>query len=169
MAEAARINSTVYVAGLAHEVDQAILHGAFLPFGEIAEVSLPKPELRSSTEAHRGFGYVEFEDSSDAEAAIDNMDGAELYGKVLHVAAARPQKRANEGLGAKTAIWQQVRLVQDFEAPVQCTDSPSRKAIWRSMPSARSPGRFRIDLQYQCAQLTWLTWKIRCRDSKRLT
>ena len=108
MAEAARINSTVYVAGLTNEVDQAILHGAFIPFGEIAEVSLPKPELRSSTDPHRGFGYVEFEDPSDAEAAIDNMDGAELYGRVLTVAVAKPQKKGSERLGAKTAIWQQV-------------------------------------------------------------
>jgi hypothetical protein len=39
------------------------------------------------------------------------MDRSELYGQVIKVAAAKPQKDANEGLGSKTAIWEQVRIV----------------------------------------------------------
>jgi hypothetical protein len=38
------------------------------------------------------------------------MDGSELYGRTIKVAAAKPQKDANEGLGSKTAIWEQVRV-----------------------------------------------------------
>ena len=33
----------------------------------------------------RGFADVQFENEVDALAAIDNMDGAEVYGKVLQV------------------------------------------------------------------------------------
>lgn len=90
-------------------VNQSSLHAAFIPFGEIVDISLPKPEAPSSTELHRGFGYVEFEDSHDAKEAIDNMDQAELFGRVIKVSAAKPQKNANEGLGSKTAVWEQVR------------------------------------------------------------
>jgi RNA recognition motif-containing protein len=67
-----------------------------------------KPEAPSSTEPHRGFGYVEFEDPEDVKDAIDNMDQAELFGKVIKVNQAKPPKNANEGLGSKTALWEQV-------------------------------------------------------------
>lgn len=67
-----------------------------------------KPDGPNSTELHRGFGYVEFEDPEDIKDAIDNMEGAELFGKVLKVSAAKPPKNVNEGLGSKTALWEQV-------------------------------------------------------------
>ena len=108
MTDAARLKATVYVGGLDNAVNERILTDAFLPFGEIADVSIPKPELPSSPDPHRGFGYVEFEIPGDAKEAIDNMDQSELFGRVIKVAAAKPQKESNEGLGSKTAIWTQV-------------------------------------------------------------
>jgi len=107
MTDAARLKATVYVGGLDNAVNERILSDAFLPFGEIVDVSLPKPEAPSSTDPHRGFGYVEFEIPGDAKEAIDNMDQSELFGRVIKVAAAKPQKESNEGLGSKTAVWQQ--------------------------------------------------------------
>lgn len=107
MAETARLKATVYVGGLDTAVTSEVLHNAFLPFGEIADISLPKPDLPSSTDPHRGFGYVEFEYAADAREAIDNMDQSELFGRVIKCAAAKPQKDANEGLGSKTAVWEQ--------------------------------------------------------------
>jgi hypothetical protein len=41
MTDQARWKATVYVGGLAPMVTVATLHSAFLPFGEIADVSLP--------------------------------------------------------------------------------------------------------------------------------
>jgi len=107
MSEASRLKSTVYVGGLENTVTARTLSEAFIPFGEIVDISLPKPEAPSSTDLHRGFGYVEFELPEDAKEAIENMDQSELYGRVIKVAAARPQKESNEGLGSKTAIWEQ--------------------------------------------------------------
>jgi RNA recognition motif-containing protein len=107
-----RPNSTVYVGGLdTNLVTAATLSEAFIPFGQIADITLPKPEAPSSTDLHRGFGYVEFEDATDAKEAIDNMDQSELYGRVIKVAMAKPQEKKgdeNLGLGNKTAIWEQV-------------------------------------------------------------
>lgn len=100
------MKSTIYVAGLDNAVNDKILADAFLPFGEIVDVTLPKPELPSSTDLHRGFGYVEFEIPADAKEAINNMDQSELFGRVLKVAPAKPQKDSNEGLGSKTAVWE---------------------------------------------------------------
>ncbi|KAL5385955.1 hypothetical protein DPSP01_004391 [Paraphaeosphaeria sporulosa] len=106
-ADSSRLKATVFVGGLDHAVTQQTLYHAFLPFGDIVEVNLPKPDAPSSSDPHRGFGYVEFETAGDAADAIDNMDRSELFGQVIKVAAAKPQKDANEGLGSKTAIWEQ--------------------------------------------------------------
>lgn len=89
-------------------MDERILMDAFIPFGAIVDVTIPKPEQQSSPEPHRGFGYIEFELPGDAKEAIENLDQSELFGRVIKVAAAKPQKESNEGLGSKTAIWEQV-------------------------------------------------------------
>ena len=83
---------------------------AFIPFGEIVEVQVPKNDKPNSMEPHKGFAYVEYEDAADAKEAIDNMDQAEFFGKVLRVSQAKAPKSADEGLGSKTAVWEQVRL-----------------------------------------------------------
>ena len=106
-----RPNSTIYVGGLHPTlVTSAVLSDAFIPFGEISDVSLPKPEAPSSTDLHRGFGYVEFEEAGDAKEAVNNMDQSELYGRIIKVAMAKPERKADEpgGIGSKTAIWEQV-------------------------------------------------------------
>jgi RNA recognition motif-containing protein len=108
MSDATRLKATVFVAGLDNAVTSQTLLDAFLPFGDIVDVSLPKPDLPSNTDPHRGFGYVEFESAEDAREAIDNMDQSELYGRVIKVAQAKPQKEAHESLGSKTAVWEQV-------------------------------------------------------------
>lgn len=108
--ESRRPNSTVYVGGLdVTHVTAATLSEIFVPFGEIVDISLPKPEAPSSTDLHRGFGYVEFEEAADAKEAINNMDQSELYGRVLKVALAKPDKRdvGEPGLGSTIAIWEQ--------------------------------------------------------------
>lgn len=62
----------------------------------------------SNRDPHRGFGYVEFSLAEDMEEAISNMDQSELYGRVIKVNQAKPQKNAGEGLGSRTAVWEQV-------------------------------------------------------------
>jgi peptidyl-prolyl isomerase E (cyclophilin E) len=49
--------TTLYVGGLADEVTEAILHAAFLPFGELKDVNLP---VDHGTQKNRGFGFVTF-------------------------------------------------------------------------------------------------------------
>jgi peptidyl-prolyl isomerase E (cyclophilin E) len=51
------------------------------------DVTIP---LDHTTGAHRGFGIVEYEEPGDADAAIANLDGGELLGRVLRVNHARP-------------------------------------------------------------------------------
>lgn len=88
---------TLYVGGLDESVTREIVFNAFIPFGDILDVNLP---LDPKTQLHRGFAFVEFELPEDATAAMENMNNAELYGRVLHVNLAQPQV-----LSAKKAIW----------------------------------------------------------------
>ncbi|EXJ82636.1 peptidylprolyl isomerase [Capronia epimyces CBS 606.96] len=109
--------STVYVGGLDTTlVTAATLSEAFIPFGEIVDITLPKPEAPSSSDLHRGFGYVEFEDAADAKEAIANMDQSELYGRVIKVALAKPDRKdtGEVGLGSKTAIWEQEGYLANY-------------------------------------------------------
>jgi RNA recognition motif-containing protein len=113
---ATRPNTTLYVGGLdPHLVSPATLSEAFIPFGEITDITLPKPENPTSTDLHRGFGYVEFEDAADAREALDNMDRSELFGRVIKVAMAKPDVR-KEGGGqvSLTAVWEQEGYLQMY-------------------------------------------------------
>ncbi|KAJ1950602.1 hypothetical protein FBU59_000600 [Linderina macrospora] len=77
----------LFVSGLDQEVTEKTLQAAFIPFGEIVEISLP-PDAASKNR-HRGYGFIEFEESDDAAAAIDNMEGSDLQGRTIMVRYAR--------------------------------------------------------------------------------
>lgn len=98
---------TVYVGGLAEEVDEKVLHAAFIPFGDIMDVQIP---LDYETEKHRGFAFVEFESAEDAAAAIDNMNDSELFGRTIRVNLAKPQKIKE---GSSKAVWSDDTWLQE--------------------------------------------------------
>ncbi|XP_064456104.1 peptidyl-prolyl cis-trans isomerase E-like [Ornithodoros turicata] len=89
----------VYVGGLAEEVDEKVLHAAFIPFGDLVDVQIP---LDYETEKHRGFAFVEFEQAEDAAAAIDNMNDSELFGRTIRVNVAKPMKIKE---GSTRPVW----------------------------------------------------------------
>jgi len=78
---------TIYVGGLNEDVDEKVLRAAFIPFGELSEVQLP---IDYQTEKHRGFAFIDYELPEDAQAAIDNMNDSELFGRTLRVNIAKP-------------------------------------------------------------------------------
>ncbi|XP_013384928.1 peptidyl-prolyl cis-trans isomerase E-like [Lingula anatina] len=97
----------VYVGGLAEEVDEKILHAAFIPFGDIVDINIP---LDYETEKHRGFAFVEFELAEDAAAAIDNMNDSELFGRTVRTNLAKPMKIKE---GASRAVWSEDSWLQE--------------------------------------------------------
>ncbi|CAJ1401452.1 unnamed protein product [Effrenium voratum] len=80
------LQRTVYVGGLDEQVDRKVLEEAFARFGDLKTVEIP---LDLKTGKHRGFGFVEFQDVEDAQAAIDNMHLSEIFGRVIKVNIAR--------------------------------------------------------------------------------
>uniref|UniRef100_A0A7S0W0C0 RRM domain-containing protein n=1 Tax=Hemiselmis tepida TaxID=464990 RepID=A0A7S0W0C0_9CRYP len=90
---------TLYVGGLAEDVDVATLRAAFIPFGELVDANIP---LDNKEGTHRGFGFVEFESPEDASEAIYNMNNGELNGRVLSVNIAKPMTVSER---SQKAIW----------------------------------------------------------------
>lgn len=72
---------------------------------------------QQTDERHKGFGFVTFASSADAQDAIDNMDLNELRGKVLRVNLARPSKIPVQGLGNK-AIWESEEWLKQHAKPL---------------------------------------------------
>ncbi|KAK9876718.1 hypothetical protein WA026_014957 [Henosepilachna vigintioctopunctata] len=97
---------TVYVGGLAEEVDEKVLNAAFIPFGDIVDIQIP---LDYESEKHRGFAFIEFESPEDAAAAIDNMNDSELFGRTIRVNLAKPQ-RIKEG--STRPVWSEDTWLQ---------------------------------------------------------
>lgn len=85
--------------GLEETVTEETLRAAFVPFGEVLEIGLP---IDQTTQKHRGFAFLQFESADDAADAIDNMDGSELFGRVLKVNVSKP---AATGQGNKP-VWE---------------------------------------------------------------
>jgi len=98
--------------GLDDEVTENTLHAAFLPFGTIRHVSLP---LDVASNQHRGFAFVEFEEPGDAADAMDNMNGAELFGRVLRVNYTQPMQM--RGRSTPAAVDVPERRRQDEREP----------------------------------------------------
>lgn len=87
-------------------------------------------------EKHKGFGFVTFASSADAQDAIDNMDLNELRGKVLRVNLARPSKMPVQGLGNKASAC--LLYLCRLSAAQFRTQSGSRR---NGSSSTRSPSR----------------------------
>lgn len=81
-------NCVIYVGGLDQAVTEDILYTAFIPFGHIQEINIPRD--LNSYENHRGFAFVEFELLEDAKEAVSNMHRSELFGKIIKCQLAKP-------------------------------------------------------------------------------
>lgn len=69
------------------------------PFGEITDINMP---LDASSQKHKGFAFVQYDDKEDAAEAIDNMHNAELFGRVLRVNLAKPDAIK----GGNRPVWE---------------------------------------------------------------
>lgn len=138
---AASQKNTLYVGGLDENVNESVLHAAFIPFGDIKDVTTP---LDQATQKHRSFGFVTFLDKEDAAAAMDNMNNTELYGRVLTVNYAQPirikggeQGWASQPIWADADTWferqqqeeEMQRLQAEHRAVVQAAEAEERKKL----------------------------------------
>ena len=92
----------LYIGGLDSAVSETTLRAAFLPFGSIQHIDMPMDYAEGK---HKGFAFLEFVDSEDANEAVYNMDGAELFGRALTVNVAQADRMKSMGLENSKALW----------------------------------------------------------------
>jgi cold-inducible RNA-binding protein len=88
------------VEGLDWGVTEGQLMRVFTPFGDLDEARIA---IDWETGRSRGFGYVTFRDSGDAEAAMAGLDGQKLAGKTLRVMVAPEQVPGRAGAATPPA------------------------------------------------------------------
>jgi len=85
----------IYVGNLSYGVSDDNLREIFEAYGTVssAKVITDKYSARS-----KGFGFVEMDNDAEGNAAIEQLDGAEIDGRPVKVNEARP-KEDNRGGG----------------------------------------------------------------------
>ena len=86
----------LYVGNLSYDVTDADLRELFAPYGEpdSAKVITDRDSGRS-----KGFGFVEFSDNAQAQAAMSALGGKDHNGRALTVNEARPRPEGGGNRG----------------------------------------------------------------------
>ena len=87
----------LFVAGLPFDVDDQELSEIFSDQGTVTSA---KVITDRDTGKSRGFGFVEFADDAQAQAAIKAFDGSSLSGRTISVKVAEDKPRGGSGGGS---------------------------------------------------------------------
>ena len=79
----------IYVGNLAFGVTEEELRQAFEAFGTVATVTIITDKFTGKA---RGFAFVEMPDNTEAQAAIDGLNGQDLGGRALRINEAKPRE-----------------------------------------------------------------------------
>jgi len=86
----------IYVSNLSFNVTDDDLRELFEAYGN---VSSAKVIMDRTTGRSRGFGFVEMDDDTQGQKAIDELNQGEFDGKVISVSVARPKTDRPSGGG----------------------------------------------------------------------
>ena len=78
----------IYVGNLAYSVTDADLREAFSRFGDVSQVNLIADKFSGQS---KGFGFVEMDNNSEADAAIQGLNGTDMSGRSIKVNQAKPR------------------------------------------------------------------------------
>lgn len=88
--------TNIFVGNLSFQTTQEDLFAAFSTYGTVDRVSIITDR---DTGQARGFAFVEMSESSAAQNAISQLNGAELNGRTMNVNEARPKTAGGGGGG----------------------------------------------------------------------
>ncbi|MFP3880072.1 MAG: RNA recognition motif domain-containing protein [Dehalococcoidia bacterium] len=86
----------IYVGNLSRETSEDELRQAFEAFGQVTSANIIKDRYSGES---RGFGFVEMPTKSEAQAAINGLNGTSLGDRTLNVNEARPRAEGGRGGG----------------------------------------------------------------------
>src|SRR5437868_2227176 len=88
----------LYVGNLPYSIDDSRLQSQFEQFGA---VSSAKVITDRETGRSKGIGFVEMDSDSEADMAIEKLNGAQMDGRAINVSEARPQAPREGGGGGR--------------------------------------------------------------------
>lgn len=80
----------IFVGNLNYRTDDDGLRAAFEPHGAVTEATVVVDRY---SDRSRGFGFVEMPNNTEAETAIQALNGQELEGRQLTVNESQPRER----------------------------------------------------------------------------
>ena len=86
----------IYVGNLSYEVTEEDLNKAFADYGEVVSAKVIKDGYSGRS---KGFGFVEMSNNTEAEAAINGLNGSEIKGRAVKVNQANPRRERRSGGG----------------------------------------------------------------------
>lgn len=91
------MSNKLYVGGLPYSVTEGQLQDLFAAHGTVESARVISDKFTGQS---RGFGFVELGSGSEAQKAIEALNGTQLEGRTLVVNEAKPMvKRDGEGGG----------------------------------------------------------------------
>ena len=86
----------LYVGNLSYDAGEPELRELFGAYGNIESVAVITDR---ETGRSKGFGFVEFGNDAEAQAAISGLNGKEVSGRALTVSPARPKSDSGGNRG----------------------------------------------------------------------
>ena len=101
--------TNVYVKNFGDNLPEEKLEEVFSKFGKITSYKLVKDGAsdeegvsgEEGVKRNKGFGFVSFQDSESAQKAVEEMNGAEMFGKTLYVSRAQKKSERQQELRKK--------------------------------------------------------------------
>ncbi|MCB2221660.1 MAG: RNA-binding protein [Bacteroidetes bacterium] len=82
----------IYVGNLSFKVDENELRDAFEEYGSVSSVKIITDKF---TGRSKGFAFVEMDNDSDAENAIEGLNGKSIDNRNISVSVAREKRENN--------------------------------------------------------------------------
>jgi len=79
----------IYVGNLSYDTSENDLRNVFGEHGEVSKVNVIMDKMTGKS---KGFAFVEMDNDSDGQNAIDTLNNADLNGRNLKVNLARPRE-----------------------------------------------------------------------------
>lgn len=82
----------IYVGNLDFKVEEEYLRGVFEEYGNVSDVKIITDKISGRS---KGFGFVVMEDDSDANKAINELNGSTIENRQVVVNEAREKQDSN--------------------------------------------------------------------------
>jgi RNA recognition motif-containing protein len=88
----------LYVGNLPYRISEDQLKAAFEEYGQVSSCTIIKDKVTGQS---KGFGFLEMPERTEAEVAVNQLNGRDLMGRKINVNEARPREDRGGGMGGQ--------------------------------------------------------------------